>query len=104
MKPVRKLSRRSFLTRVAGSAVIAGGAIAALGGTAQAFQATDSDAGATADPPGRGRGNARNRIRGCTDGDSGASADPAGNGRGSRTTDADAGANSDQPNCGRRRR
>ncbi len=101
MKPVRKLSRRSFLTRVAGGAVIAGGAIATLGGTAQALQVTDSDSGATADPPGRGRGN--RRIRGCTDGDSGATADPAGNGRGTRTTDADSGPNSDQPNCGRRR-
>jgi len=101
MKPTRKISRRSFLTRVAGGAIVGGGAMMALTGGAQALQVTDSDEGATADPPGRGRG--RNRIRGCTDGDSGANADPAGNGRGSRTTDGDAGASADPPSCGRRR-
>jgi hypothetical protein len=100
MKPTRKLSRRSFLTRVAGGAIVGGGAMIALTGGARAFQVTDSDAGATADPPNGGRGGANRRIRGCTDGDSGASADPAGNGRGSRRTDADP---QDQPGCGRRR-
>lgn len=100
MKPTRKLSRRSFLTRVAGGAIVGGGAMIALTGGAQAFQVTDADAGATSDPPGRGRGGAGARIRGCTDGDSGASADPAGNGRGNRRTDSDP---NDRPSCGRRR-
>lgn len=99
MKPTRKLSRRSFLTRVAGGAIVGGGAMIALTGGAQAFQVTDGDAGATADPANRGRGGANRRIRGCTDGDSGASADPAGNGRGNRRTDNDP---SDRPSCGRR--
>lgn len=100
MKPTRKLSRRSFLTRVAGGAILTGGAMVALTGGAQAYQVTDSDSGANADPPGRGRGGANRRIRGCTDGDAGATADPAGNGRGNRHTDNDPG---DPPSCGRRR-
>ena len=104
MKPVRKLSRRSFLTRVAGTAVAAGGAMVVLGGTAQAFQVTDSDSSANADPPGRGRGGPANRVRGCTDGDAGARADPASNGRGNRTSDADTGSGADPGNCGRRGR
>lgn len=99
MKPVRKLSRRSFLTRVAGGAIVGGGAMIALAGGAQAFQVTDSDAGAAADPPGRGRG--RRPIQGCTDADSGANADRPGNGRGNRTTDNDP---ADPPSCGRRSR
>jgi hypothetical protein len=103
MKPVRRLSRRSFLTRVAGGAIAGGGALMVLGGTASAYQVTDADSGATSDPPGRGRGGANRRIRGCTDGDAGSNADPAGAGRGSRTTDADTGPNSDPPSCGRRR-
>ncbi|MGE0179202.1 MAG: twin-arginine translocation signal domain-containing protein [Sphingomonas sp.] len=101
MKPTRKLSRRSFLTRVAGGAIAGGGALMVLGGTASAYQVTDSDSGATSDPPGRGRG--RNRIRGCTDADSGQNADPPSAGRGSRTTDSDSGPNADPPSCGRRR-
>jgi hypothetical protein len=99
MKPTRQLSRRSFLARVAGGAIVTGGAMVALTGGAQAFQVTDSDAGATADPPGRGRGGANRRLRNCTDGDSGANADPAGNGRGNRRTDSDP---TDAPSCGRR--
>ena len=101
MKAERKLSRRSFLTRVAGGAVVGGGALVVLAGSAEALQVTDSDTGPNADPPGRGRGS--NRIRGCTDNDQGSNSDPAGNGRGNRTTDADTGANSDPANCGRRR-
>lgn len=101
MKTTRKLSRRSFLTRVAGGAVAGGGALVVLGGTAQALQVTDSDSGTNADPANRGRGNVR--IRGCTDSDSGSNADPAGNGRGNRQTDSDTGQNSDPANCGRRR-
>ena len=72
MKSTRKLSRRSFLTRVAGGAVAAGGAMIMLSGEAQA-QVTDSDSGPRADAAGRGRGN--NHIRGCTDNDSGSNAE-----------------------------
>jgi hypothetical protein len=100
MKPTRKLSRRSFLTRVAGGAIVGGGAMIALSGSAHA-QATDGDSGANADPAGRGRGGAGNRIRGCTDADSGANADPPSAGRGNRTTDGDP---SDPARCGRRGR
>ena len=99
MKSSRKLSRRSFLTRVAGGAVIAGGAMVALTGTAHA-QVTDSDQGPNSDPPGRGRGN--NHIRNCTDSDQGPNADQAGNGRGNRRSDSDQGPNSDPAGCARR--
>ena len=101
MKSSRKLSRRSFLTRVAGGAVAAGGAMVMMSGTAQA-QVTDADTGPHADGAGNGRGN--NHIRGCTDSDSGRNADGAGNGRGNRTSDSDSGANGDPANCGRGRR
>ncbi len=99
MKTTRRLSRRSFLTRVAGGAVAGGGALVMLGGTAQALQVTDADAAPNADPPNRGRGNVR--ISGCTDRDQGSNSDPAGNGRGNRVTDRDTGPNSDPANCGR---
>ena len=101
MKTTRKLSRRSFLGRVAGGAVLGGGAMMFAGQAAQAVQVTDADTGPNADPPGRGRGT--RRIARCTDGDTGANADPANNGRGNRVTDSDTGANADQPGCGRRR-
>jgi hypothetical protein len=101
MKSTRKLSRRSFLTRVAGGAVAAGGAMVMLSGKAQA-QVTDSDTGPHADGAGHGRGS--NHIRGCTDNDSGSNADRAGNGRGNRRSDSDSGPNADPANCGRGRR
>ena len=100
MKSMRKLSRRSFLTRVAGGAVAAGGAMVMLSGKAQA-QVTDSDTGPHADGAGHGRGN--NHIRGCTDNDQGSNADQAGNGRGNRISDSDNGPNSDPAGCGRGR-
>lgn len=100
MKSTRKLSRRSFLTRVAGGAVVGGGALVMLSGTAQA-QVTDSDTGPNADGAGHGRGN--NHIRGCTDNDRGSNADQAGNGRGNGHSDSDSGPNADPPSCGRRR-
>jgi hypothetical protein len=102
MKSTRKLSRRSFLTRVAGGAVVGGGALVVLAGNAEAFQVSDADQGPHSDPPGRGRGN--NHIRGCSDSDQGPNADQAGNGRGNRTSDSDTGPNSDPANCGRGRR
>lgn len=73
MNPTRKLSRRSFLSTVAGSAV-AGGSLLVVHGDAAALQVTDRD---PSDPIGRGRGSA-NRT-GLTDSDPG---DPVGNGRG----------------------
>ena len=89
MKPTRKLSRRSFLGRVAGGAIAGGAALTVLGGPAEAFQVTDSDTGPNADPVGRGRGG-----RSCSDSDTGRNADPGGRGRrcgGGRTgiTDSD---------------
>jgi len=101
MKVERKISRRSFLGRVAGGAVIAGGTMVALSGRAGA-QVTDSDTGPHADQAGHGRGNAH--IRGCTDNDQGQHADQAGNGRGNRVSDNDQGPNADPANCGRGRR
>ena len=100
MKTTRKLSRRSFLGRVAGGAIAGGGALVVLGGTAQAFQVTDSDNGPNSDPA----GNAPARRRACTDADSGPNSDPANRGRGNGVTDSDSGPNSDPPRCGRRRR
>lgn len=95
MRPTRKISRRSFLGRVAGGAVVGGGALVALATGAQA-QITDSDTGAYADPAGRGRG----RRTGITDSDP---SDPVGRGRGRRTgiTDSDP---SDPAGNGRGRR
>src|SRR5205085_9997097 len=87
------LGRRSFLRRVLGGVAV-GGTLTLVAGEAQAFQETDSDSGARADPAGRGRGrtgetdgdpsdpSGYGRPRtGCTDGDSGTNGDPAGRGR-----------------------
>ena len=117
MKTERKLSRRSFMARVVGGAVVGGGALVALKGSAEAMQVSDSDSGQNADAPGRGytgvtdndTGNGSDRpnhgrrgprrISGCTDNDSGSNADAGGNGRGNGRTDSDSG---DPANCGRR--
>lgn len=117
MKPTRRLSRRSFLGRVAGGAVIGGAALAVLGGRAEAFQINDSDSGPGADPANRGRGALTDSDSGsradqaghgrgprravCTDRDSGGNSDSPGHGRGNRVTDGDSGGNSDAANCGR---
>src|SRR5438105_1313275 len=74
MKPTRRLSRRSFIGRVAGSAIVGGAALTVLGTGAAKAQINDSD---PTDSPGHGRGN-------LTDGDSGSRADQAGHGRGPR--------------------
>ena len=102
------LSRRSFLTTVAGTAALAG-ATSVVTGSAQAQNYTgntdsdtgsyadragygrtgytDSDGGSNADRAGYGRGGGRTGI---TDSDSGSYADAAGNGRGSSgVTDSD---------------
>ena len=117
MKPTRRLSRRSFLGRVAGGAIIGGAALTVLGTEAVALQVSDSDSGPTGDPAGRGRGNLTDRDSGsnadrpgrgrgarrasCTDRDSGARSDGVGRGRGNGVNDADSGANADAARCGR---
>jgi hypothetical protein len=125
MKPTRKLTRRSFLGRVAGGAV--GGAVLIAGGAsaAEALQVSDNDSGANSDPAGRGRtgvtdndsgsnsdrpnhGRGRRRAasssqRPCTDNDTGRNSDPQARGRGTGYSDSDSGRNSDRPDCGRRR-
>src|SRR3712207_6429495 len=90
MKPTRRISRRSFLGRVAGGAVAAGGAFAVLIDQARA-QVTDSD---PHDAVGNGRGT------GITDGDP---SDPGGNGRGTGVTDGDRGRYADPAGRGRGR-
>ncbi|MGQ0659932.1 hypothetical protein [Sphingosinicella sp.] len=127
MKPTRKISRRSFIGRVAGGALVGGAALTAIATRAQA-QVTDSDSGPYADPAGRGRGNTgvtdsdphdppgrgrgvrRPTTSGITDGDAGRTADPGGNGRGrpnrrcgTRITDGDSGRYVDRAGCGRGR-
>ena len=116
MKPTRKISRRSFLGRVAGGAVLTGGAMHLMTGPAAA-QVTDNDTGSNSDPVGRGRGtgvtdgdpsdpvgNGRGQRRsGITDNDSGSNSDPAGNGRGRRScSDSDGGSYADPIGRGRR--
>ena len=74
----RKVSRRSFLGTVMGGAAV--GAVGIIAGSQRAeAQVTDSDSGASADPPGGGRG----RRTGVTDRDA---SDPRGNGRGRRSS------------------
>ena len=109
MKNLRKLSRRSFMSRVVGGAVICGGAMMALGGRASALQVTDSDPGDPANrtglsdrDPSDPAGNAPVRRRACTDNDTGSNADQPGRGRGIGRSDNDSGSNSDPAGCGRR--
>lgn len=107
MKPTRRVSRRSFLVRVAGGALFGGAALTVLGGEAGAsgaFRVTDTDSGPGADPRGRGRG-------ALTDRDGGPQADQPGKGRGPRratcaagrrrVTDGDSRPNADAAGCGR---
>lgn len=111
MKDLRKVSRRSFMTRVVGGAVVGGGAMVALGTSAKALQITDGDPGDPANRTGltdndsgdrAGNGRGTRRYRACSDNDSGSNADPAGRGRGNGASDSDSGANADRPGCGRR--
>ena len=99
MTTMRKLSRRSFLVRVAGGAVIGGVALAESAGAFQR-RVTDADNGPITDGAGNGRGR---RIARCTDNDSGTNSDRVGQGRGSGRTDSDAGPRADPAGCGRRR-
>ena len=112
MKPTRKLSRRSFLTTVAGSVAAVGALGLVAPSPAEAFQCSDADAGPNSDPPGGGR-SCGGRRSGCTDADTGPNSDPAGDGRCVRRprrsgcTDADTGRYSDPAGngrCVRRRR
>src|SRR6218665_4199862 len=102
MNTTTKLSRRSFLGRVAGGAIAGGAALTILGESPAEAQVTDSDTGRYADPVGRGRGR---RYSGCTDSDTGRYADPGGNGRctNRRTgcTDSDSGRYADPGGNGR---
>jgi len=75
MKPTRKLSRRSFLGRVAGGALVSVAAVTVVADEAQAQSCTDRDTGRYSDPVGRGR---RCRPSGCSDSDP---SDPVGRGR-----------------------
>lgn len=85
MTPRRKLSRRSFLVRVAGGSALAGGALFFVSGRAEAYQCTDADpAPPRGDPSGRGHrcAAAASRPRtGCSDSDSGRGSDPGAYGR-----------------------
>lgn len=127
MKPTHRVSRRSFLLRVAGAGAVSGSSLGLGSAGAFAFQVTDSDpsdpvgrgrGGGTGitdsdptDPGGRGRGsNAPRTNTGITDRDPG---DPVGGGRGNRpgqnvspraytgVTDSDSGANADPVGSGR---
>jgi hypothetical protein len=76
MKPIRKISRRSFLGRVGGASALA------LAGCATPRQETTAyDPLEDAAPRERGRVTPGGQARGCSDGDSGRSADPTGRGR-----------------------
>ena len=74
MKPTRKLSRRSFLRRVGGSALGAGSFLALTGCATTGYSDHDPY-----DPVGGGYG--RRNGRGYSDNDSGRYADPPGQGR-----------------------
>ena len=103
MKPTRKLSRRSFLGRVAGGALVSAAAITVVTDEASAQSGcSDADSGRYGDPGGNGR--RCRRPTGCSDRDP---SDPIGRGRrcGGRPagcTDRDTGRYSDPVGRGRR--
>ena len=104
MSEKKRLNRRSFLERVAGTAALVGGAGAIVTGEAAAQNytgRTDSDSGGNADRAGYGR-------TGLTDSDSGNGSDRAGYGRGgggggggTGLTDSDTGNGADRAGNGR---
>jgi ketosteroid isomerase-like protein len=100
MRILRRLNRRSFMARVAGTSMFGSVAILARANAQNATGRTDSDSGANADRAGYGR-------TGATDSDSGAGADRAGYGRGGTgprptgITDSDQGAGADRAGYGR---
>ena len=74
MKPIRKISRRSFLGRVGGGVVGAGSFLALTGCVSYPYGYSDAD---PYDPAGGGGGGwGRRPPRGCTDNDRGHGADP----------------------------
>ncbi|HEV7661838.1 MAG TPA: hypothetical protein VGO55_18515 [Allosphingosinicella sp.] len=80
MKPIRKISRRSFLSRVGGFS-----ALALTGCATPREEATPYDPLENAQPRERGRVLPGSEARGCSDGDSGRRSDPTGRGRRCRT-------------------
>lgn len=103
MRKYRKVSRRSFMATVAGSAVAAG-TLMATGRRAEAHQGcSDTDSGYGADPGGQGRRCAGRAYTGCSDRDP---TDPGMRGRNctatsSGCTDVDRGPNADPARRGR---
>ena len=98
MRDFRRFNRRSFLGRVLGGAVVAGGALAGLSGQGTAHPISDND---PTDEGGRGRGTGR---RPYSDVDQGPSEDPAGTpGRLGHYSDSDSGTGADPANHGRQR-
>ena len=101
MRASRKLSRRSFVGSVVGSAILGGSATALVTGAAGAQMpysgVTDCDTGSGSDRPGYGRG-VRNQI---TDNDTGPNSDPRCRGRGSNSGSTGTQYNPrEQPNTG----
>jgi hypothetical protein len=93
----RKLNRRSFLSRVAGGAIVGGGAIAFVAGSAAAHPTSDND------PTDPGGASPRQGTWPHSDTDEGATADPVGRaGRLGHYSDTDSGPGSDPVNHGRR--
>ncbi len=78
MKPIRTISRRSFLGRVGGLSALTLAGCAAPRGETRAYDPLEDAA-----PRERGRvlPGGEERSRGCSDGDSGSRSDPAGRGR-----------------------
>ena len=96
MKTTRKLSRRSFLGRVAGGAIAGGGALAVMSGTAAAHPVSDND------PSDAVGGGSRSGTLPHADTDEGQHGDPVGRpGRLGHYTDSDTGQNGDPVNHGR---
>lgn len=109
MKPGGKLTRRSFLGRVAGASFVGAAGLVTGAQPAEALQrCSDNDTGRNADPINRGRRCGSNRPRSCTDGDTGRYGDPIGRGRRCATarpdncSDGDLGRNGDPAGRGRR--
>jgi hypothetical protein len=76
MKPIRKISRRSFLARVGGVSALALTGCATPRGETEPYDPLENAA-----PRERGRVLPGGEARTCTDGDSGSRSDPPGRGR-----------------------
>lgn len=82
MRPIRTISRRSFLGRVGGASLLALGGCSAVGGPIE-----ERVPRAPRAPPREPLG--RSESRGCTDGDAGRHVDPPGHGRSCRPSAED---------------